>query len=150
MKLGMKTCAEILMVDDNPGDVDLAREALKRCRRRCHLQSVRDGQEALSFLRRQGEHGQAITPDLILLDLNLPREDGRRVLAALKSEPGLSRIPIVVFTTSHANSDVCSSYELGANSYVRKPGTLGEFFSTVRCLADYWFGHAVLPLKETS
>lgn len=146
----MKTSAEILMVDDNPGDVDLAREALNRSKRRCHLQSVYDGEEALTFLRRLGKYRQAVVPDLVLLDLNLPRKDGRRVLAELKRDPELSRIPVVIFTTSHADSDVCSSYELGANSYIRKPGTLGEFVAAVRCLADYWFGHAVLPLKETS
>src|SRR5690242_18982513 len=125
MKHSNETSGEILMVDDNPGDVDLAREALNRCKRRCHLQSVCDGQEALTFLRRQGKHAQAVIPDLVLLDLNLPREDGRRVLAEVKGDSELSKIPVVIFTTSHADSDVRSSYELGANSYVRKPGTLG-------------------------
>jgi two-component system, chemotaxis family, response regulator Rcp1 len=119
-------------------------------KRRCHLQSVCDGQEALTFLRRQGKHAQAVIPDLVLLDLNLPREDGRHVLAEVKGDSELSKIPVVIFTTSHADSDVRSSYELGANSYVRKPGTLGEFVATVRCVAEYWFGHAVLPLKENS
>lgn len=143
-------CVDILMVDDNPGDVDLAKEALKGSHRPYRLQSVCDGDEALAFLTHQGAYSQAATPDLLLLDLNLPRKDGRHVLAEIKKDPQLSKIPVVVFTTSRAFSDVVSSYELGANCYVRKPGTLPEFLATVRGVSDFWLRHAILPQKENS
>ena len=143
-------CVDILMVDDNPADVDLAREALDETHRPYRLQSVPDGEEALSFLTHKGAYTQAVTPDLLFLDLNLPRKDGRRVLAEMKRDPQLAKIPVVVFTTSRAFSDVVSSYELGANCYVRKPGTLPEFLATVREVSDFWLKHAILPQKENS
>ncbi|HEX7893701.1 MAG TPA: response regulator [Terriglobales bacterium] len=146
----MKDSVDILMVDDNPADVDLAREALGTSRRRFRLQSVRDGEEALAFLGRKGEYAQAGVPDLLFLDLNLPRKDGRQVLAEIKKNPQVAKIPVVVFTTSGANSDVRCSYELGANCYVRKPGTLPEFMATIRGVADFWLGHATLPPKESA
>lgn len=146
----MKDSVDILMVDDNPADVDLAREALGASRRQFRLQSARDGEEALAFLGRKGEYAQAGIPDLLLLDLNLPRKDGRQVLAVIKRDPALARIPVVVFTTSGANSDVRCSYELGANCYVRKPGTLPEFIATVRGVADFWLGQVILPPKESA
>ena len=101
-------------------------------------------------MANSGKDAGHVRPDLLLLDLNLPRKDGRRVLAEFKSNPELSNIPVVIFTTSHANSDVVSSYELGANCYVRKPGTLADFVAAVRSVADFWLGHATLPQKETS
>ena len=143
-------CVDILMVDDNPADVDLAKEALKGSHRPCRLQSVSNGEEALSFLTHKGAYTQAATPDLLFLDLNLPRKDGRHVLAAVKQNPQLAKIPVVVFTTSRAFSDVVSSYELGANCYVRKPGTLPEFLATVRGVTDFWLRHAILPQQEKS
>jgi len=143
-------CVDILMVDDNPADVDLAREALNGTHRPYRLLSVPDGEEALSFLAHKGAYTQAATPDLLLLDLNLPRKDGRHVLAEIKRNPQLAKIPVVVFTTSRAFSDVVSSYELGANCYVRKPGTLPEFLATVRGVSDFWLRQAILPKKENS
>jgi two-component system, chemotaxis family, response regulator Rcp1 len=110
---------------------------------------VHDGVQALSFLRRQGNYTQAPTPDLLVLDLNLPRKDGRHVLAELKSDPKLSKIPVVVFTTSQADCDVMHSYELGANCYLRKPGNLVDFVEVVQAMADFWLGCASLPQKET-
>jgi CheY-like chemotaxis protein len=136
------------MVDDNPADVDLAREALDETHRPYRLRSVPDGEEALSFLAHKGAYAQARTPDLLFLDLNLPRKDGRDVLAQIKHDPHLAKIPVVVFTTSRAFSDVVCSYELGANCYVRKPGTLPEFLATVRGVSDFWLRHAILPQKE--
>lgn len=143
-------CVDILMVDDNPADVDLAREALSGTHRPYRLQSVSDGEEALSFLTHKGAYSQVATPDLLFLDLNLPRKDGRHVLAEIKGNPQLAKIPVVVFTTSRAFSDVVSSYELGANCYVRKPGTLPEFLATVRGVSDFWLRQAILPKKENS
>ncbi len=143
-------CVDILMVDDNPADVDLTREALDGSKRPYRLTSVPDGEEAICFLAHKGAYARAATPDLLLLDLNLPRIDGRHVLAEIKKDPKLSRIPVVVFTTSRALSDVLHSYELGANCYVRKPGTWPEFLATVRGVADFWLGRAILPQKETS
>ena len=143
-------CVDILMVDDNPADIDLAREALNGTQRPYRLQSVPDGEEALSFLTHTGAYSQAAAPDLLFLDLNLPRKDGRHVLAEIKRNPQLSKIPVVVFTTSRAFSDVITSYELGANCYVRKPGTLPEFLATVRGVSDFWLRQAILPKKENS
>lgn len=145
-----RDCVDILMVDDNPADVDLAREALDGTHRPYRLESVPDGEEALSFLTHKGAYTQAATPDLLFLDLNLPRKDGRQVLAAIKHDPQLAKIPVVVFTTSRAFSDVVCSYELGANCYVRKPGTLPEFLATIRGVSDFWLRHAILPQKENS
>lgn len=145
-----RDCVDILMVDDNPADVDLAREALDGTHRPYRLESVPDGEEALSFLTHKGAYTQAATPDLLFLDLNLPRKDGRQVLAAIKHDPQLAKIPVVVFTTSRAFSDVVCSYELGANCYVRKPGTLPEFLATIRGVSDFWLRQAILPQKENS
>jgi two-component system, chemotaxis family, response regulator Rcp1 len=139
-------CFDILMVDDNPADVDLTREALDGSHRPYRLQSASDGEEALRLLSHKG----AACPDLLVLDLNLPRKDGRQVLAEIKRNPQLSTIPVVVFTTSRASSDVLCSYELGANCYVRKPGTLPEFLATVRGMSEFWLRHAMLPQKEKS
>ena len=146
----MNRAAEILMVDDNPADVDLTREVLSRGRRRFRLESVSDGDEALAFLRRQGKYSAAALPDLMLLDLNLPRCDGRRLLSQVKADPELARIPVVIFTTSQARSDVLLSYELGANGYLHKPGTLPEFVASVSCLAEFWLERAILPSEENS
>ncbi len=102
----------------------------------------------MSFLRGQGKYAQAPRPDIIVLDLNLPRKDGREVLSEVRSDPQLSRIPVVVFTTSQASSDVNRSYELGANCYLRKPGNLADFTAVVQSMADFWLSFASLPQKE--
>lgn len=107
-----------------------------------------NGEEAVSFLHHQGKYAEARTPDLVVLDLNLPRKDGREVLKELKADPELSKIPVVIFTTSQANSDVLHSYELGANCYLRKPGNLADYKAVVQSMADFWLGFASLPQKE--
>ncbi len=113
------------------------------------VSSVSDGVEALSFLHREGKHKDAPVPDLLVLDLNLPLKDGRAVLKEVKSDRRLSKIPVVVFTTSQARSDITHSYELGANCYLRKPGNLAEYRAVVQSMADFWLGFASLPQKET-
>jgi two-component system, chemotaxis family, response regulator Rcp1 len=140
--------AEILLVDDNPADLDLEREALGRTSRPSHINSVKDGEQALAFLRRQRPHEKAPRPDLVVLDLNLPRCDGRAVLAAVKTDAALRTIPIVVFTTSRSRQDIQRSYELGANCYVSKPGSLQDFLSAVQAIQHFWFSCATVPEKE--
>lgn len=136
------------MVDDNPADIDLTSEVLSKRRPDSHMNCVSDGEQAIYFLRREREHADAPMPDLVVLDLNLPRRDGRQVLTDIKSDPKLARIPVVVFTTSEAACDVGRSYELGANCYLRKPGNLADFTAIVQCMADFWLGFATLPQKE--
>ena len=144
----MKSVAEVLLVDDNPADVDLTSDVLARSQRHFHVNAVNDGAEAISFLRQQGKYVEAPLPDLVVLDLNLPRKDGREVLSEVKADPNLARIPVVIFTTSQASSDISRSYELGANCYLRKPGNLPEFVAVVQSMADFWLGFASLPRKE--
>jgi two-component system, chemotaxis family, response regulator Rcp1 len=139
---------EVLLVDDNPADIDLTSEALARSQCSHNLSSVADGAEAIAFLHRQGKYCGAQRPDLMILDLNLPRKDGRAVLAEIKGDPALRRTPIVVFSTSKAGQDIGRSYQLGANSYVSKPGNLPEFFSVVRSIGEFWLGCARLPRSE--
>src|SRR5271169_983129 len=144
----MKTTPEILMVDDNPADIDLTSEVLAQSKGHFHVSAVNDGVEAISFLRRQGKYAQAPVPDLVVLDLNLPRKDGCEVLSSIKTDPSLAKIPVVIFTTSQANTDITRSYKLGANCYLRKPGNLPEFIAVVQSMADFWLGFAKLPQKE--
>jgi chemotaxis family two-component system response regulator Rcp1 len=136
---------EILLVEDNPGDVRLTVEGLKESKVRNNLHVARDGVEAMAFLRREGQHARAVRPDLILLDLNLPRMDGREVLSELKSDPKLKTIPVVVLTTSRAEQDVLRSYELQANCYITKPVDLEQFISVVKSIEDFWFSIVTLP-----
>jgi chemotaxis family two-component system response regulator Rcp1 len=136
------------LVDDNPADIDLTTEILGKSRQHFHVSSVNDGEDAIQFLRRQGKYAEAPRPDLIVLDLNLPRKDGRDVLADIKSDPEFNRIPVVIFTTSQANSDINRGYELGANCYLRKPGNLTDFVAVVESMADFWLGFARFPQKE--
>lgn len=138
---------EILLVEDNPGDVRLTIEALKEGKVRNRLSVARDGVEALAFLRRQGAYADAARPDLILLDLNLPRKDGREVLAEIKVDPNLRRIPVVVLTTSKAEEDVLRTYDLHANCYIAKPVDLEQFISVVRSIDDFWLSVVRLPPK---
>lgn len=139
---------EILLVEDNPGDVRLTIEALKEGRVRNRLSVARDGVEAIAFLRRQGPHAQAPRPDLILLDLNLPRRDGREVLADIKDDAVLRRIPVVVLTTSKAEEDILRTYDLHANCYITKPVDLEQFIAVVRSIDDFWLSVVRLPARD--
>lgn len=136
---------EILLVEDNPGDVRLTIEALKEAKVINHLSVLKDGVEALAFLRRQGAYTAAPRPHLIVLDLNLPRKDGREVLADIKADDSLKRIPVVVLTTSQDEQDVLKSYNLHANCYITKPVDLDQFVRVVRSIEDFWLGIVVLP-----
>lgn len=139
---------EILLVEDNPGDVRLTREALKEGKVRNNLYNAPDGVEALRFLRREGEHAGAVCPDLILLDLNLPRKDGREVLEEIKADPDLRHIPVVVLTSSEAEQDIVRAYDLHANCYVTKPVDLDQFIHVVRSIEDFWFTIVKLPSES--
>jgi len=141
----MSSTHRILLVDDNPADANLTSEVLATSERPAQVNTVEDGEQALQFLHRTGKYAEATRPDLIILDLNLPRKDGRAVLAEVKADPELNELPVVVFTTSHSPRDIARCYELGANSYVSKPGNLGQFFSAVRSIENFWFGFASLP-----
>ncbi len=139
--------AEILLVEDNPADVELTREGLESAKISNNLHVVVDGVEALAFLRREGPYAAAPRPDLILLDLNLPRKDGREVLAEVKQDDGLCMIPVVVLTTSKAEEDILKSYKLNANAFVSKPVDFGGFVQIVRAVENFWFAVVVLPPK---
>ena len=144
----MKTTTEILLVDDNPADLDLTTEMLSRGDFTGRVRTVNDGAEAIAFLHGQGKYAGAQVPDLIVLDLNLPKKDGRAVLADVKNDPALRKTPVVVFSTSQAPRDILGSYELGANSYVSKPGDLQQFALAVKSIQDFWFCCARLPQEE--
>jgi len=136
---------EILLVEDNPGDVDLAREALENSKIRNTLSVVGDGEEALAFLRRRGKYAAAPRPDLILLDLNLPKKSGREVLAEIKSDDYFKRIPVVVLTVSKDEEDIMASYNLHANCFITKPIDLHQFLRVVRAIEDFWLTIVKLP-----
>jgi CheY-like chemotaxis protein len=139
---------DVLLVEDNPGDVDLTREALEDAKMYIRLSVVSDGEQALAFLRREGAYADAPRPDLIFLDLNLPRLDGRGVLAAVKQDPDLRRIPVVVLTSSAAEQDIVRAYELNANCYVTKPVDLEQFITVVRSVEQFWLTVVKLPQPE--
>jgi len=143
----MKRPCIILLVDDNPADVDLSREALLGNLHHIQVESVGDGEAALSFLNRTGVHTEKFRPDLVILDLNLPKKDGRAVLAEVKVDADLRTIPVVVFSTSRSMKDIERSYELGANCYVSKPGNLKDYLAAVQSIVQFWFGSASLPTK---
>ena len=136
---------EVLLVEDNPGDVRLTREALKEGKIRNNLHVARDGVEALAFLRREGGHADAPRPDVILLDLNLPRKSGREVLSEVKQDPALRQIPVVILTSSQAEEDICRAYDLHANCYISKPVDLDQFIRVVKSIEDFWFTVVKLP-----
>ena len=136
---------EILLVEDNPGDARLTLEAFKSVRVRSRITHAIDGVEALACLRRQGRFAGAARPDLILLDLNLPRKDGREVLAEIKSDAVLRRIPVIVLTSSVADEDVLRAYNLHANCYVAKPVNFDQFQRVVRCIEEFWLTIVKLP-----
>ena len=139
---------DILLVEDNPSDVYLTEEALRTVGAVSRLHVASDGVEALHFLRRQGIHAEAPRPDLILLDLNLPRMDGRRVLAELKEDEDLRRIPVIVLTTSNAPSDIVKCYDLHANCYIVKPVDFDRFEKMIRAIEEFWFRYVTLPQVE--
>jgi CheY-like chemotaxis protein len=132
-------------VEDNPADVRLTREALKDAKVRNNVHAVSDGVEAMAFLRRTGEYADSPRPDLVLLDLNLPRKDGREVLEAIKNDDTLKEIPVVILTTSQAEQDIVESYRLRANAYVTKPVDLAQFLRAVRSIEEFWLEIVRLP-----
>jgi two-component system, chemotaxis family, response regulator Rcp1 len=136
---------EILLVEDNPGDVRLTREALKDGKIVNNLHVAEDGVDALAFLRREGKYHNAVRPELILLDLNLPKKDGREVLAEIKADKELKRIPVVVLTSSAAEQDIVKSYNLHANCYVTKPVDLDQFINVVKSIEHFWLTVVKLP-----
>jgi chemotaxis family two-component system response regulator Rcp1 len=139
---------EILLVEDNAGDVRLAREGLRECKLLNNLSVAEDGVKALSFLRREGAYANAPRPDLIMLDLNLPRKDGREVLREIKEDDSLKSIPVVILTTSKAEEDIVKSYSLHANCYVTKPLAIEQFINVVQAIENFWFTIVKLPPRQ--
>jgi CheY-like chemotaxis protein len=140
---------QVLLVEDNPGDVRLTREAFRDAKVHLEMHVASDGVEAMEFLLRQGAYPNSPRPDLILLDLNLPRKDGREVLAEIKSDPSLKAIPVVILTTSAAETDIERSYLLHANCYISKPVDLEGFLTVIRSIDDFWLSVVKLPPKGT-
>ncbi len=139
---------DILLVEDNPGDVRLTQEALREAKMCNNLYVARDGVEALEFLSRQGKFADAPVPDIILLDLNLPRKDGREVLVEVKANPNLKHIPVVVLTTSKAEEDILKSYQLHANCYITKPVDFEQFIKVVQAIENFWLTVVKLPTTD--
>ncbi|EYB69208.1 CheY-like receiver [Deinococcus phoenicis] len=139
---------EILLVEDNPADIMLTEEAFSEAHFPHHLHLAKDGVEALGFLRRQGPYASAPTPDVILLDLNMPRMSGLEVLDVLKADDALRNIPVVVLTTSRAESDIWRSYNLHANAYIPKPVTIAEFVEVIKSFENFWFSIVALSPKQ--
>ena len=139
---------EILLVEDSPSDAALTVEALEAGKVANRLSHVTDGVEAMAFLRRQGRYADAARPDLIMLDLNLPKKDGREVLVELKSDPALRTIPVVVLTTSRAESDILRSYELHANCFITKPVEFSKFIDVIKSIEHFWLAVVTLPNKD--
>ena len=139
---------EVLLVEDNPGDVRLTREAFESAANYCRISVVSDGEEALAYLRRQGKYREAPSTDLVLLDLNLPKVDGQEVLRNVKGDRTLASIPVIVFTSSDALSDISAVYALHANSYVTKPKDLDEFLDLAENIKAFWFRAAKLPTRH--
>jgi CheY-like chemotaxis protein len=142
---GRAATVDVLLVEDSPGDVRLTREAFRAANGAVRLHVASDGIEAMAFLLREGANADAPRPDFILLDLNLPRMDGREVLAHIKADPGLRTIPTVILTTSDADADILHSYQLNANAYLKKPVTLEAFENLVKSINDFWLTMAILP-----
>lgn len=150
MNVAGRTAIHVLLVEDSPGDVRLTREAFRETNGSVHLHVASDGVEAMAFLRREGPNADAPRPDFILLDLNLPRMDGREVLVHIKEDDSLRTIPTVILTTSEADADILKSYELNANAYLKKPVTLEAFEALVRSINDFWLMKAMLPQRPQS
>jgi two-component system, chemotaxis family, response regulator Rcp1 len=140
----------VLLIEDNPGDVRLTQEAFREANRSIHLHVASDGVEAMQFLRREGQHADAPRPDLVLLDLNLPKMDGREVLGQIKEDEALKTIPTVILTTSDAEADIVRSYQLRANCYLTKPVQLDEFEGLVKSINDFWLTRVKLPQQTSS
>lgn len=141
----MSSAQEVLLVDDNPADIALIQEALARSERHSKISSVADGEQAVAFLFRRGPYANQVRPNLVILDLNLPKKDGRAVLKEVKSDADLRKIPVIIFSSSQANDDIAKSYQLGANCYVSKPVNLKSYFATLQSIEEFWFGLASLP-----
>jgi chemotaxis family two-component system response regulator Rcp1 len=139
---------EVLLLEDDLGDVELTKEAIEATRLAVNLSVVRDGEEAMTYLRKEGSYADAASPDLVLLDLNMPRKDGREVLRDMKDDPTLTHIPVVVLTTSDSDEDIVKSYDIGANCYVTKPVGLEQFMKVVQSIGDFWFMFVKLPNME--
>ncbi|HEY9739855.1 MAG TPA: response regulator [Coleofasciculaceae cyanobacterium] len=138
----------IFLVEDNRGDIRLIQEALKRTATQCEVVIARDGMEAMAYLRQDGEYVDAIRPDLILLDLNLPKKDGREVLAEIKADPSLKHIPIIVLSTSRNEEDISKSYDLHVNCYISKSRNLSELFKIVQGIEEFWLETVTLPSES--
>ena len=136
---------EVLLVEDNPGDVRLIMEAFRETKLLIHVSVAEDGVQALAMLRRQGSHVRAPRPDLVVLDLNLPLKDGREVLAEIKEDPELQHIPVVILTTSNADQDILKAYKHHANCYITKPIQLEQFLAVARSIEDFWLSVVSLP-----
>ncbi len=136
---------EVLLMDDDPGDVRLMQESLKKSKLLINMQTVENGQEGLDFLRKKGPYAKVVTPDLVLLDLNMPIKDGRQVLREIKSDVNLRKIPVVILTTSQQEKDVVESYSDGANCYIQKPVDFEQFQNVVNQVSDFWFSLVKLP-----
>lgn len=144
----MNRPVEILLVEDNEADIRLTREGIKEAKIHNNLHVTRDGEEAMGFLYKKGEYQNAVTPDLILLDLNLPKKDGREVLEEIKNDPSLRHIPVVILTTSEAEKDILKSYKLHANCYVTKPMGIDQFVEVISAIEDFWFTIVKLPTVD--
>lgn len=142
---GFQKTIEILLVEDNPADARLTKEAFREADTPNTIRVVEDGEQALAYLRKEGEFTGAVRPDIILLDLNLPKKDGREVLAEIKNDPDLRRIPVIVLTTSKSEADVLKSYDMHANCYVAKPVELDDFLMVIKSIEQFWLTFAVLP-----
>jgi chemotaxis family two-component system response regulator Rcp1 len=148
MKKVNGVAVDILLVEDNPGDVRLTKEALKDAKVLNEIYVAKDGVEAMEFLHKQGRFAEVPIPDMILLDLNLPRKDGREVLAEIKKDPKLKHIPVIILTTSKADEDIIKTYNLHANAYITKPVDLNRFVEIIHALEEFWFTIVKLPPKE--
>jgi len=139
---------DILLVEDDPGDVELTKEGLQDAKMLVNLHVVEDGEKAMRFLRKEAPYTEAVRPDIILLDLNMPRKDGKETLAEIKADQSLRSIPVVILTTSEAESDIVKCYELGANCYIAKPISFEAFTKVVAMIEEFWFTIVKMPSKE--
>jgi chemotaxis family two-component system response regulator Rcp1 len=138
----------ILLVEDNPGDIRLTREVLKEGRIRNVLNVVTDGEQAVLYLNKSGEYANTLRPDIILLDLNLPKKDGREVLAEIKADPSLMRIPVIILTTSSAERDISNMYDHHANCYITKPVDFNQFINVIKSIENFWLNIVILPSDD--
>ncbi len=147
-KIGKDRAINILLIEDNPGDIRLTKEVLKEGKIRNELNVVMDGEQAIQYLKKTGEFSHAATPDIILLDLNLPKKDGREVLSEIKADPLLMLIPVIVLTTSSAERDILNMYSHHANCYITKPVDFNQFISVVKSIENFWLNIVILPSMD--